>query len=63
MCIISSNVTPGLDDLRDWTNNVQPHIPIYVADRDFEVKDSFLPSVEHQLKVVDTAFETTNIYL
>lgn len=28
---------PGLDDLRDWTNNVQPHIPIYVAKRDFEV--------------------------
>ncbi|EOY27117.1 Catalytic, putative isoform 1 [Theobroma cacao] len=27
----------GLDDLRDWTNNVQPHIPIYVANRDFEV--------------------------
>lgn len=28
----------GLDDLRDWTNNVQPHIPIYVAQRDFEVR-------------------------
>ncbi|CAH1422778.1 unnamed protein product [Lactuca virosa] len=27
----------GLDDLRDWTNNVQPYIPIYVAKRDFEV--------------------------
>ncbi|KAI3948192.1 hypothetical protein MKX01_014791 [Papaver californicum] len=27
----------GLDDLRDWTNNVQPSIPIYVANRDFEV--------------------------
>nr|KYP54322.1 Putative hydrolase C777.06c family [Cajanus cajan] len=27
----------GLDDLRDWTTNVQPHIPIYVAKRDFEV--------------------------
>ncbi|XAR49936.1 Phosphoribosyl 1,2-cyclic phosphate phosphodiesterase [Bertholletia excelsa] len=27
----------GLDDLRDWTNNVQSHIPIYVAPRDFEV--------------------------
>ncbi|PKA57263.1 hypothetical protein AXF42_Ash002567 [Apostasia shenzhenica] len=27
----------GLDDLRDWTNNVQPFIPIYVAKRDFEV--------------------------
>ncbi|KAJ7963184.1 Metallo-hydrolase/oxidoreductase superfamily protein [Quillaja saponaria] len=27
----------GLDDLRDWTNNVQPNIPIYVAERDFEV--------------------------
>lgn len=28
---------PGLDDLRDWTNNVQPHIPIYTAMRDLEV--------------------------
>ncbi|XP_039115701.1 putative hydrolase C777.06c [Dioscorea cayenensis subsp. rotundata] len=27
----------GLDDLRDWTNNVQSHIPIYVNNRDFEV--------------------------
>ncbi|XP_015890668.3 putative hydrolase C777.06c [Ziziphus jujuba] len=27
----------GLDDLRDWTNNVQPYVPIYVAPRDFEV--------------------------
>ncbi|XP_042457427.1 putative hydrolase C777.06c isoform X1 [Zingiber officinale] len=27
----------GLDDLRDWTNNVQPSIPIYVAQRDLEV--------------------------
>ncbi|KAI0508009.1 hypothetical protein KFK09_014141 [Dendrobium nobile] len=27
----------GLDDLRDWTNNVQPFIPIYVAKHDFEV--------------------------
>ncbi|KAE8674148.1 DEAD-box ATP-dependent RNA helicase 20-like [Hibiscus syriacus] len=27
----------GLDDLRDWTNNVQPTIPIYAAMRDFEV--------------------------
>ncbi|XP_020085848.1 putative hydrolase C777.06c isoform X1 [Ananas comosus] len=27
----------GLDDLRDWTNNVQPYIPIYVPKRDFEV--------------------------
>ncbi|KAK1298557.1 hypothetical protein QJS10_CPB14g01401 [Acorus calamus] len=27
----------GLDDLRDWTNNVQPHIPLYVTNRDFEV--------------------------
>uniref|UniRef100_A0A2P2KVS4 Uncharacterized protein MANES_04G140400 n=2 Tax=Rhizophora mucronata TaxID=61149 RepID=A0A2P2KVS4_RHIMU len=26
-----------MDDLRDWTNNVQPNIPIYVAERDFEV--------------------------
>lgn len=29
--------SPGLDDLRDWTNNVQPHIPIYTAMRDLEV--------------------------
>lgn len=28
----------GLDDLRDWTNNVQRNIPIYVANRDFEVQ-------------------------
>ncbi|XP_043720625.1 putative hydrolase C777.06c [Telopea speciosissima] len=27
----------GLDDLRDWTNNVQSNIPIFVALRDFEV--------------------------
>ncbi|XP_020576640.1 putative hydrolase C777.06c [Phalaenopsis equestris] len=27
----------GLDDLRDWTNNIQPFIPVYVAKRDFEV--------------------------
>lgn len=27
----------GLDCLRDWTNNVQPLIPIYVAERDYEV--------------------------
>ncbi|XP_031474903.1 putative hydrolase C777.06c isoform X2 [Nymphaea colorata] len=27
----------GLDDLRDWTNNVHACIPIYVAKRDFEV--------------------------
>ncbi|KAF3450597.1 hypothetical protein FNV43_RR06686 [Rhamnella rubrinervis] len=27
----------GLDDLRDWTNNVQPCVPIYVAQRDYEV--------------------------
>ncbi|KAG6543473.1 hypothetical protein Mapa_015143 [Marchantia paleacea] len=27
----------GLDDLRDWTNNVQDSIPIYVAQRDIEV--------------------------
>lgn len=27
----------GLDDLRDWTNNVQACVPIYVAERDFEV--------------------------
>nr|CAB3453224.1 unnamed protein product [Digitaria exilis] len=27
----------GLDCLRDWTNNVQPSVPIYVAERDYEV--------------------------
>ncbi|KAL2652407.1 hypothetical protein R1flu_020535 [Riccia fluitans] len=27
----------GLDDLRDWTNNVQKTIPIYVTRRDIEV--------------------------
>uniref|UniRef100_A0A0E0M0D9 Metallo-beta-lactamase domain-containing protein n=1 Tax=Oryza punctata TaxID=4537 RepID=A0A0E0M0D9_ORYPU len=27
----------GLDCLRDWTNNVQPIIPIYAAERDYEV--------------------------
>ncbi|XP_002970963.2 putative hydrolase C777.06c [Selaginella moellendorffii] len=27
----------GLDDLRDWTNNIQDSIPIYVAQRDLEV--------------------------
>ncbi|KAM7255716.1 hypothetical protein ACFE04_008614 [Oxalis oulophora] len=27
----------GLDDLRDWTNNVQQSVPIYTAERDFEV--------------------------
>lgn len=32
----------GLDDLRDWTNNVQPSIPIYVAKRDFEVYSHIL---------------------
>ncbi|KAK8921169.1 hypothetical protein KSP39_PZI019935 [Platanthera zijinensis] len=32
------NVSIGLslDDLRDWTNHIQPFIPIYVAKRDFE---------------------------
>ncbi|XVE88712.1 hypothetical protein DITRI_Ditri19aG0090900 [Diplodiscus trichospermus] len=33
----------GLDDLRDWTNNVQPNIPIYVAKRDFDVQNPVLP--------------------
>lgn len=36
-CFIFVFCSPGLDDLRDWTNNVQPHIPIYTAMRDFEV--------------------------
>ncbi|KAL1339099.1 hypothetical protein HN51_027209 [Arachis hypogaea] len=43
----------GLDDLRDWTNNVQPHIPIYVAKRDFEV----MKSTHYYL--VDTSVITT----
>eukprot|EP00897_Mesotaenium_endlicherianum_P006796 jgi/Mesen1/6144/ME000314S05162 len=29
----------GLDDLRDWTNNVQSGIPIFVAPRDLEVME------------------------
>jgi glyoxylase-like metal-dependent hydrolase (beta-lactamase superfamily II) len=32
----------GLDCLRDWTNNVQPTIPIYVAERDYEVGAMFV---------------------
>ncbi|KAK4837331.1 hypothetical protein QYF36_004627 [Acer negundo] len=36
----------GLDDLRDWTNNVQPHIPIYVAKRDFETLTEILDTSE-----------------
>uniref|UniRef100_A0A9I9D4G4 Metallo-beta-lactamase domain-containing protein n=1 Tax=Cucumis melo TaxID=3656 RepID=A0A9I9D4G4_CUCME len=32
-----SRIWVSLDDLRDWTNNVQPSVPIYVAQRDFEV--------------------------
>ncbi|OAY36497.1 putative hydrolase C777.06c isoform X3 [Manihot esculenta] len=43
----------GLDDLRDWTNNVQPHIPIYVAQRDFEV----MKKTHYYL--VDTSVVTT----
>ena len=35
--IFDFTLCSGLDDLRDWTNNVQPHVPIYVAQRDFEV--------------------------
>lgn len=36
----------GLDDLRDWTNNVQPTIPIYVTLRDLEVCPAvFLPFI------------------
>lgn len=37
----------GLDDLRDWTNNVQPSIPIYTAERDFEVLTLFFESALH----------------
>ncbi|XP_071901343.1 putative hydrolase C777.06c isoform X2 [Coffea arabica] len=37
----------GLDDLRDWTNNVQPSIPIYVAMRDFEVRILLQPAEAH----------------
>jgi phosphoribosyl 1,2-cyclic phosphodiesterase len=29
----------GLDDLRDWTNNVQKSVPLYVAKRDLEVME------------------------
>lgn len=29
----------GLDDLRDWTNNVQKSVPIYVAKRDLKVME------------------------
>lgn len=43
----------GLDDLRDWTNNVQPFIPIYVAKRDFEVM-----KMTHYY-LVDTSVVTT----
>ncbi|XP_058005049.1 putative hydrolase C777.06c isoform X2 [Hevea brasiliensis] len=43
----------GLDDLRDWTNNVQPCIPIYVAQRDFEV----MKKTHYYL--VDTSVVTT----
>jgi hypothetical protein len=37
---ITGPVSPiaGLDDLRDWTNNIQDTIPIYVAPRDLEVQ-------------------------
>ncbi|TQD83802.1 hypothetical protein C1H46_030623 [Malus baccata] len=36
--VLSNGLLPtGLDDLRDWINNVQPTIPIYVPQRDFEV--------------------------
>lgn len=34
----------GLDCLRDWTNNVQSSIPIYVAERDYEVGSLLLPT-------------------
>lgn len=27
----------GLDDLRDWTNNIQDFVPIYLTERDFKV--------------------------
>lgn len=40
LCVLNNNnsfLFSGLDDLRDWTNNVQPSIPIYTAMRDFEV--------------------------
>ncbi|GKV00856.1 hypothetical protein SLEP1_g13471 [Rubroshorea leprosula] len=33
---------PGLDNLHDWTNNVQPYFPIYVARRDFEFQGPVL---------------------
>ncbi|RWR78089.1 putative hydrolase isoform X1 [Cinnamomum micranthum f. kanehirae] len=37
LVIKDDSATCCLDDLRDWTNNVQPCIPIYTAKRDFEV--------------------------
>lgn len=32
-----ADASGGLDDLRDWTNNVQRSIPIYVRDEDMQV--------------------------
>jgi phosphoribosyl 1,2-cyclic phosphodiesterase len=32
-----ADASGGLDDLRDWTNNVQKSIPIYVRDEDMDV--------------------------
>ncbi|KAK8546890.1 hypothetical protein V6N13_093929 [Hibiscus sabdariffa] len=46
----------GLDDLRDWTNNVQSSIPIYVSERDFEVmKKSHFYLVDTSVIVPGTA--------
>ncbi|XP_048608949.1 putative hydrolase C777.06c [Brassica napus] len=54
----------GPDDLRDWTNNVQPHIPIYTATRDFEVMkkthyylvDTSVHSTQHMLLIASILF-------
>lgn len=50
----------GLDDLRDWTNNVQPYIPIYVAERDFEVQNQILSSL-HQILYVSQLYSILNL--
>nr|XP_027125309.1 putative hydrolase C777.06c isoform X1 [Coffea arabica] len=50
----------GLDDLRDWTNNVQPSIPIYVAMRDFEVRILLQPAEAH---LTFSVMKKTHYYL
>lgn len=42
----------GLDDLRDWTNNVQDNgIPVFVTKRDFEVIFFFLQILSEKLNL------------